>query len=128
MALLSMLSLSVTTEPNVTHKSNTIKTRSINYLTVRHGCTHDLQDDQISEDARLELHSHLRLHGRAANKPLHPQTCSRELRHFTVERRPNLEIQLEMVVRTNTSAPELAVHVVHRLLATLVVHLYSGEE
>ena len=81
------------------------------------------QDNQISEDTRFELHSHLRLHSRAADEPLHPQTCSRELRHFAVERRPNLEIQLEMVVRTNTSSPELATHVINRLLAALMVHL-----
>lgn len=77
-----------------------------------------LQNDQVSEDARLELDPHFRLHRRRANQPLHAQPRRGELRHVDVERRSNLEVELEVVVRSVVN--------IDRLFSPLVVNLPTG--
>lgn len=85
------------------------------------GCAEKSQDDQVAEDAGLELYPHFRLHRRRADQPLDPQPRGRQLRHLAVERRTNLEVQLEVVV--GSAVDGLRVQVVHGLLPSLVVNL-----
>lgn len=78
-----------------------------------------LQNDQVPEDARLELDPHLWLHRRRANQPLYAQPRRGELRHVDVERRSNLEVEFEVVVRSVVN--------IDRLFSPLVVDLPKGK-
>lgn len=65
------------------------------------------------------MHAHLWLHRRGANQPLNTKPRCGEVRHFLVERGTNLELKLEVVVRTTVK--------VHGLFSPLVVDLAEGD-
>lgn len=73
------------------------------------------QDNQISDNTRLELNPHFWLHCRRANQPLHPQTSSRQLHHVAVERCSNFEFQLEVIFLPGVD--------IDRLFSSFVIHL-----